>query len=509
MKNKLKHFFKIGLGILAVVFLIGCRSEERSVDTIQQQDVGVVLSINGEEVEFFLSDDENSSFFSKVLHTDRPNEILLKSDGVEVNFDGIPLVRDQVVQYELEELRKDTSIPIIIKSNVVKKEKQYYMITLDHSIADFEFYSNGAEDGYYYLTSGNYLVKVDTKGNYVYYKNCGVDVHDFKRTEVEGEVYYFYVAGTKPENLPNYNSVNYKFVTLHVMDSNYKEIDTVKYLIPGDDIPEKWPLEMHDHIIVGKNHYFVVGMVPTYVDNIPDDVKHSSYQTRVLAAVIQEIKDGQLVWEWNSIDHPELYAMSHESCDYTNETIQWNDYCHLNSIEVDPKDGNILCSFRNLDSIVKLDYKTGDILWCLGGKADDFGLSKEQEFSGQHFARYVDDNTITIWDNAINYISYPHSEPYQGSATGYPRTVKISLNENTKEILSYEEYNMGRLGGEFMGSTQLMGEDTYLIGWGGSVQNPNFAVFTEMDFANNNILFEGVVTANNTFSNYRVYKYKD
>lgn len=101
MKNKLKHFFKIGLGILAVVFLIGCRSEERSVDTIQQQDVGVVLSINGEEVEFFLSDDENSSFFSKVLHTDRPNEILLKSDGVEVNFDGIPLVRDQVVQYEL------------------------------------------------------------------------------------------------------------------------------------------------------------------------------------------------------------------------------------------------------------------------------------------------------------------------------------------------------------------------------------------------------------------------
>ena len=45
MKNKLKHFFKIGLGILAVVFLIGCRSEERSVDTIQQQDVGVVLSI--------------------------------------------------------------------------------------------------------------------------------------------------------------------------------------------------------------------------------------------------------------------------------------------------------------------------------------------------------------------------------------------------------------------------------------------------------------------------------
>ena len=43
-----------------------------------------------------------------------------------------------------------------------------------------------------------------------------------------------------------------------------------------------------------------------------------------------------------------------------------------------------MCSFRNIDSILKIERGTGKILWILGGKGDHFGLTEEQKFSRQH-----------------------------------------------------------------------------------------------------------------------------
>ena len=47
------------------------------------------------------------------------------------------------------------------------------------------------------------------------------------------------------------------------------------------------------------------------------------------------------------------------------------DYCHTNAIEQD-NDGNILISSRNMDEITKINRITGQIIWRLGGKNNQF-----------------------------------------------------------------------------------------------------------------------------------------
>ena len=66
------------------------------------------------------------------------------------------------------------------------------------------------------------------------------------------------------------------------------------------------------------------------------------------------------------------------------------DYIHVNAYELDA-DGNILASFRNTCEIVKINRMTGDIMWHMGGKQNQF------TFIGENAA------------NAPTYFTYQHS----------------------------------------------------------------------------------------------------
>lgn len=61
----------------------------------------------------------------------------------------------------------------------------------------------------------------------------------------------------------------------------------------------------------------------------------------------------------------------------------------------------MIASFRNLDEVLKIDRQTGEILWTLGGLGDDFGLTEEQLFSRQHYAKLTDTGTLLLFDNAM------------------------------------------------------------------------------------------------------------
>lgn len=99
----------------------------------------------------------------------------------------------------------------------------------------------------------------------------------------------------------------------------------------------------------------------------------------VVANVIQGFKEGKLFFEWDSTDYPELYEESIEYNDFSNSSNLPADYAHLNSMDLDRSNNALLCSFRDLDSVMKIDIETGKILWKLGGKGDSFNLSAEQK----------------------------------------------------------------------------------------------------------------------------------
>jgi hypothetical protein len=127
-------------------------------------------------------------------------------------------------------------------------------------------------------------------------------------------------------------------------------------------------------------------------------------RTTLSTAEVQELApDGSLVWSWRA--WPRI-ALS-ETGRWWNRVLRDGlpyDVHHWNSAE---RRGNtILLSFRHLDAVYAVNRKTGRIIWKLGGERTRHSLEvlddprSEYPFGGQHDARFVDGNRITIFDNA-------------------------------------------------------------------------------------------------------------
>lgn len=418
--------------------------------------------------------------------------------GYEMAVNGIPIESGGSVSIRLEQLNWYWGIEISTTDVNTQAVRSNYIRTLPTGYVNATVLSDKPETGYYYFNLENYIYKLDTSGNVVFFKSViGADGLsgglDFKRTEVDGKVYYSYLSANTPPNRAFLSGVGYARCYATVLDENYNEIDRVLYLLPDNGAPEGQPLENHQFTILGEKHYLLSSYVGKRVTNIPEDVPHSRLGARVVACVLQEIKDGTLVWQWDSTEHPELYGMSMEGNDFFNETVQWADYAHFNAIFVDPRDNNFLCSFRNLDAILKLDRETGEILWVLGGKKDQFGLTEQQKFLRQHDVQITKDGGLTLFNNGNVDSSW---------TDGATSILKFYLNEETRSVTGFESFAVERSFSNCMGSAQELSDGHYIIGWGGrATQLP---LFSEIDFRTNRVLFEFSYPI--TGSSYRVYK---
>ncbi|WP_256011462.1 aryl-sulfate sulfotransferase [Desertivirga xinjiangensis] len=101
-------------------------------------------------------------------------------------------------------------------------------------------------------------------------------------------------------------------------------------------------------------------------------------------------KQGKKLWEWSVLDHldplkdPEI--LKHKK-----------DWVHANSL-YRLENGDFLMSFRDLNQVWKIDFKTGKVLWKLGEKGD-FTLDPKLFFSAQHYAHPVLNKSLMILDN--------------------------------------------------------------------------------------------------------------
>ena len=63
-------------------------------------------------------------------------------------------------------------------------------------------------------------------------------------------------------------------------------------------------------------------------------------------------------------------------------------------------DGHVLISLRHLSQVIKINRKTGAIMWKLGGPDGDFTFhGKDPGPSWQHDARLHEDGTLSLFDN--------------------------------------------------------------------------------------------------------------
>jgi hypothetical protein len=182
----------------------------------------------------------------------------------------------------------------------------------------------------------------------------------------------------------------------------------------------------------------------------------------LLESVFQEVDigTGRLVREWRSLDHVSV-AESYRpvSPNY--------DYMHANSIDVTP-DGNLLVSARNTWAVYKLDRRTGDVIWRLGGKRSHFRLGHGVRFTWQHDARQVGSNRITVFDDGFDGRAKTESQS---------RAVVIELDyarRHAKLVHSYPHPNPA-LSSSSMGNVQAMSNGDLIVGWGSEPYVTEFA----------------------------------
>ncbi|MFB9974867.1 hypothetical protein FPQ10_11720 [Allobacillus sp. SKP2-8] len=402
-------------------------------------------------------------------------------------------------ELEIESISENNKISIGID------EKTYEVNTLPKYLSEYKYENNGATDGFYYFTYEDYIVKLSTNGEIVYYNKVG-SAYDFKANKTkDGEIYYTYMVVTNTqEKIPG---IGYSTTKAVIMDENYNVVDEVRSIIETDKV-HKTPLENHDFLFIDLGHYIVSSYYPEKVDNIPNQLEPNPFGARVVSPYLQEIKDNEVIWEWKGTEFEELYELSVEHNDYSNEHSFYSDYGHFNAVSVDPGDENLLVSMRNLDSIFKLDRKSGEIIWMLGGKGDDFSLTEEMEFRRQHKVTKTEDGSIMLFNNG-NYLPkapYPIVDEDDPIREKEPQTtiMKFKLDEENKEVLNFENLDKANYFSGTRGSAQETASGSILIGWGSGENNKEH--FREIDADTEEVLFVFYPHDEDLIS-YRAYKF--
>ncbi|KAF2086294.1 hypothetical protein K490DRAFT_66847 [Saccharata proteae CBS 121410] len=188
---------------------------------------------------------------------------------------------------------------------------------------------------------------------------------------------------------------------------------------------------------------------------------------------IQEIdlKTGELLFEWKSTDHYSAEDTYHEYVSGGTSSHSPFDYFHINSIDKDPK-GNYLISARYTHSITYIDGRTGDIIWQLGGKKNQFKDltdGRATNFAYQHDAHWHDNyTTVTVFDNGAESGKY---------TAEYSRGLRIKLDQQRMLAELQTEYvNPQHIISSSQGSLQVLPNGNVLLGYG---YNGAFTEFSE------------------------------
>lgn len=271
------------------------------------------------------------------------------------------------------------------------------------------------------------LLISDNIGNPIYYLQRKYTMYDFKKQS--NGLLTFYDEGSE------------KF---YAMNSNYEIVDSFA-------CGNGFETDIHELLILSNGHSLLLGIDPQIID-MSMIVPGGKEDALVLGYVIQELDlDKNVVFQWKSLDYIDVIDAS----DAINLTAQVIDYIHCNSIFVD-FDNNLLLSSRHLDEITKINRETGDIIWRMGGKRNQYTLMNEQyEFSHQHDIRRLANNNLMLFDN--------------GSTRNpqFSRVVEYEVDEVNKIITKIWQYrNVPDYFTNAMGNARRLANGNTIISWG-------------------------------------------
>lgn len=300
-------------------------------------------------------------------------------------------------------------------------------------------------------TSGTFVMAIDNDGAPVDYKRVPTMAWDFKVLP-NGQLSY--------SEIINQIARGSNGVIWRVVDSSLAVVDSFQ-------CKNGYTAEQHDFQLLPNGHalLFAYDVQPIDMSQI---VAGGRPDATVIGAVIQELDNYKnVVFQWRTWDYIPITDT------YANVLAASFDHTHCNSIEMD-SDGAILVSFRGLSEVTKISRSTGEIIWRLGGKKNEFTFIGENEanaplyFSKQHDARRIKNGNITIFDNGSDH------------APQYSRAVEYQLDEENKTATLVWEYRHSPdIYTQSMGSMQRLPNGNTLICWGAR-SKPGFPPVSEV-----------------------------
>ncbi len=410
------------------------------------------------------------------------SQVMVKIDcnvPCRTQINGVEYPTNQENAIKFDSLNKYEFIKIKV-FNDAGNSKEYFVRYLPNTFPKYTVEADSPKEGQVFFvafdrkpekTLDSFLIITDNYGTPLFYKKEFI-TGDFKKiyTKDNQEKYVYFSWGK-----------------LHFLDSNFTH--TTKMGILPTKKQKVGYLDNHEIYFFDENNFVIAAYITKTVET---KINNKKIAFQVKNAYVQEIKNGEVVWEWDSTDYPELYQLS----DYANEYNDNNspapiDYLHLNSIEIDPTDDNFIFSFRHSNLIIKVNRKSGDIIWKLGGKGDEFGLSEYQKFSMQHYAKFLPNGYLSIFDN--------------GNINKKTRIIEILLDQENKKVLDFKEYYYENHYSSGRGSSQKLDENTYFIGWG--TREKKDSAITELNIVSGKKSFE-LSFLDENYITYRAYKIK-
>jgi Arylsulfotransferase (ASST) len=263
---------------------------------------------------------------------------------------------------------------------------------------------------------------------------------------------------------------------VHLLDASYKR---VKQVVGGNG----YQLDFHEARITPEGT--LLGLVYSPVDADLSSIG-GPRDGRAIDSIVQEIDiaTGRVLFEWHSIGN---IAFEESHTEVPEDRSRIFDYVHANSVSVAP-DGNLIVSARETWAVYKLDRRTGEILWRLGGKRDDFKLAKDDRFAWQHDAQFHDEDTIRIFDNAA-----------APKVRERSRVLLLDLDEDARTARRARQYEHPEdlLSGT-QGNAQRLPNGNVFVGWGSQ------GYFSEFTPGGDLVFDARVARGNDTYRAYRL-----
>jgi len=289
------------------------------------------------------------------------------------------------------------------------------------------------------LGPGNqYLVILDNNGVPTFFRGEANGSMDFKWHSTTGERSYALATGTTNQ----WGRANNEVVILDGSNNQIDEIETVGLSHTG----------FHDFLINDNDELILV----SYDGSIRDLTAQGLSDQEIVEDSVVQVLDRatrQVLFEWNSWGH----------IPYEDQTTPspGSEYAHINSVFED-FDGNLIMSFRRVSQVVKVARPSGQIMWRLGGRTNQFQFVNDpfSNICGQHTVSRLDNGNILLFDNG------QYCWPIVAERGETTRVAEFQLDEQnmTAELVwSYSDPNIHNL---FAGSAQRLPNGNTMIGWG-------------------------------------------